>query len=131
MRILPGVLLAVIVFHGVVCPKSALAQARPPLKKPARPDWMIKTVDFRDATLTEALEYLRQKTQEQDPARPGANILIGPGGVPMKDKTLTLKLNQVPFTQVLKYVAELVGLEARLDGDVYVLDAPKRVPVTP
>ena len=92
---------------------------------------MIKTVDFRDATLTDALEYLRQKTQEQDPARRGANIVLGPGAVSSKDRTLTLKLSQVPFTQVLWYVAELVGLEARLDGDVYLLDAPKRVPATP
>ena len=131
MRILPGFLMCVLLLlsQGAVVPVQA--QVRAPMKKGVRSDWILKAVDFREATLTEALEYLRQKTQEQDPQRRGANILLGPGGVPAKDKTLTLKLNQVPFSQVLKYVADLVGLEVRMDGDVYVLDAPKRVPANP
>jgi general secretion pathway protein D len=90
----------------------------------------IPVVDFEDASVQEALEFLRQKSIEQDPfetdgTRKGVNFILNdttsgapvgaaagaaPGASP-----ITLRLTNVPLVEALKYVTELAGLKYKIE----------------
>lgn len=67
--------------------------------------FVLPSILFEQATLAEAVEYVRIKTRELDPARQGLNIVLKPGSDPAAKVTLSLK--NVPASEVLRYCAEL------------------------
>ncbi len=106
---------------------------------------IIPQLDLRDTTIREAVEYLRQLSQqldtlEPDPAKRGVNIFLkvpsgsnvvstdGLLGVPGEDEpvaaaptatedtTVTLALNSVPLYEALRYLADLAGLKIKIDS---------------
>ena len=86
---------------------------------------VIPQLELKDATLTDAVEFLIQKSQELDtaeldPQKKGVNIVIDrTGGTDATDpsqRTLTVKLTNVPLGIALKYVAQQVGMKFRLDN---------------
>jgi len=87
--------------------------------KPAAGAIILPTVQFQDATLTEAVEFLRIKSRELDPEKKGLNILVKPGGDPKA--AITMQFSNVPASEALRYVAELAGCKLTVDGDVFVI----------
>jgi beta-lactamase regulating signal transducer with metallopeptidase domain len=81
--------------------------------------WVLPKVQFQDATLTEAIEFLRIKSRELDPEKKGLNILVKPGGDPTA--SITMQLSNVPAYEALRYVAELAGCKLTVEGDVFVI----------
>ncbi len=106
---------------------------------------IIPQLDLRDTTIREAVEYLRQISQqldtlEPDPAKKGVNIFLkvpsgsaaaasdGLLGVPgddvdaapaptaTEDTTVTLALNNVPLYEALRYLSDLAGLKIKIDS---------------
>jgi len=76
-------------------------------------------VRFQNATLEEAIEFLRAKTQvydtmERDPSKKGVNIIIKPGLEPSSAR-INLDLKDVPLSEALKYVTELAGMKYRVE----------------
>jgi hypothetical protein len=87
--------------------------------KPTAGAIILPTVQFQDATLTEAIEFLRVKSRELDPEKKGLNILVKPGGDPKAKITMALK--DVPAYEALRYVAEIAGHKLTVEGDVFVI----------
>ncbi|MEM7145647.1 MAG: DUF4974 domain-containing protein [Verrucomicrobiota bacterium] len=73
---------------------------------------VIPSIDFYDTPLPDAVEFLRQKAAQLDPTGSGAqgvNFVIA-GTLPDPPPTITLKLQQVPLSDVLKYVTGLADM---------------------
>lgn len=105
---------------------------------------IIPRIDLRDATLREAVQFLRQQSEVLDPAaegeRRGVNIVLSldmPGmrrgeeapdvGV-SPDTRVTLALNNVPLGEALRYLGELSGLRVKVEAHAVQL-VPLSVPV--
>ena len=76
-------------------------------------------VQFENASLEEALEFLRIKTRdydtfERDPAKKGINVIVKPGVAPSQAK-ITLDLKDVPMDEALKYITELAGMKYKVE----------------
>lgn len=127
---------------------------------------IIPKVEFRDATVREAIDFLKRKSaeldiRETDPSRRGVNIVLqldvpsgaptaaaatpadpaapaaipgldpaaAPAGAPAAagtgaaassginpaDARITLSLNNMPLTEVLRYITTLAGLKVKID----------------
>ena len=77
-------------------------------------------MQFRSATVPEALEFLRAKAREFDPDKKGVSILIRESDVP-PNVNISLDLKTVPLTDALRYTAELAGLEVTAESYAFIL----------
>ena len=80
---------------------------------------ILPKVQFQDATLTEAVEFLRVKSRELDPEKKGLNILIKPGGNP--NNRITMQLKDVPAYEALRYCAEIAGHQLSVGENAFIL----------
>lgn len=79
---------------------------------------ILPTVEFRDATLAEAIEFIHIKSRDLDPGKTGVNILLkGDGGT----AKITLSLKNVPVSEALRYCAELANHEISASDNAFVL----------
>lgn len=103
---------------------------------------VIDRIDLSDSPISEAVEYLKQKSIAGDPAKKGVNIILkltsqssaqstpSPGlpgssapstnlpsisSGPTQEPHLTLSLNHVPLYVALDYVAKLSGMKLKID----------------
>ncbi|MDP1590660.1 MAG: hypothetical protein Q8M07_23100 [Prosthecobacter sp.] len=79
---------------------------------------ILPSVEFRDATLVEAIEFIRAKSREHDPDKKGVNILLKGDGGTVK---ITLYLKDVPVPEALRYCAELANYKLSADENSFVL----------
>jgi general secretion pathway protein D len=109
---------------GAPVPAAPAAPQSPLLAKAE--SIIIPTVQFRSATLPEALEYLRAKAREFDPDKKGVSILIRESDVP-PNVEISLDLKNVPLIEALRYTAELAGLDLVAESYAFILKpkAPK------
>lgn len=95
---------------------------------------IIPQFTLDQASLTEALDFLRIKasendTLELDPARKGLNITVNlgapdsPDAVRIKNTRIDLQLSQVPLAQVLKYITDITQTSYRTDDFSVVISA--------
>ena len=118
---------------------------------------IIPKIDLSDSPVSEAVEYLKQKSVEQDPSRKGVNIFLklGQSGAtaqppptgtqtpgtpsaetpqaPATEPHVTLALNQVPLFVALDYIAKLSNLKLKIDPyavSIVPLSEPTDVMVT-
>jgi hypothetical protein len=107
--------------------KGAEIEFTPSASKPAgipqNGDIILPTVDFREASVEEALEFIRQQSRKLDPSGRGAQILIQ--GSP-RTTPITLSLRNVPVSAALRYVAQLCAMELVADPQGFVLRDLKR-----
>ncbi|CAN5168720.1 hypothetical protein BH23VER1_BH23VER1_29100 [soil metagenome] len=89
----------------------------------------IPSVQFEDATIQEAVEFLRLKSREMDvntvnPEEKGVNILIREGGGAgvegavggsISSRRITLSATDLPLGEALKYVTDLASLRYRVE----------------
>lgn len=83
---------------------------------------VLPQIEFRDATLEEAIAFIRIKSRDVDAAGKGVNILVKPGAAAAK---ISLSLKQVPVNEALRYVAELTGHTLTVEGNTYILTPVK------
>ncbi len=100
---------------------------------------IIPRVDFRDATVRQAVTFLQQRSRELDTTdddRRGINIVLKlpstpppapaaegslldaaaeTGPAPTADSRITLNLSNVPLYEALRYVATLAGLKVKVE----------------
>jgi len=85
---------------------------------------IIPTLEFSEARLAEVIDFLGQKAQEldtseTDPTKRGVNFVIDSGSAGGEDpaqKTLTVRLANVPLGVAVKYAAQQVGMTYRTDN---------------
>lgn len=101
---------------------SAFAQVAPPPVQPSASDAagasnvknraaqiILPRVEFRDASVSECVNYLRQKSRELDPQKQGVPILLI--ALPSQQPRVTLSLTNVPLYEALSYVAHASKLK--------------------
>jgi len=90
---------------------------------------IIPEIELRDAPLSDALSFIREKARDFDPEKKGVNLVHIPAeGAP--EPLITVSFKEIPLTEALKYLAALSGLEVEI-GDpavVFRAPAPKTVP---
>jgi len=81
---------------------------------------VLPVVRFTDATLHQAVEFLRMKSRDLMPDHTALNVTIkeGTGAVA---PTITLAVEQVSLLDALMHVATIAGFTVTQDGDVFVL----------
>ena len=69
------------------------------------------SVSFKDYTIKDAINAIREKIREADPRHVGVNFLErGITGTPTADIPLTLELDNVPVSVVLNYLCKKAGI---------------------
>ncbi|MEO6787079.1 MAG: hypothetical protein ABI318_13190, partial [Chthoniobacteraceae bacterium] len=134
-------------------PKEAAAEQTDHNAQPGATDAIVRRlnaiifpkIDFRDATVREAIEFVAIKSKTLDPDHHGVNIVLklGDGGgvaagshpagnipglesarVPnipggnangVSETRITLTLNNVPLLEVIKYITNLANLKYRIE----------------
>ena len=86
---------------------------------------MFPVVQFKDATIEQAVEYIRVKSRDLDtisqpPVTKGVSIVLRCGGL---TDTISLDLRDAPLIEVVRYCAERVGLQYRVEKHAVVLAA--------
>jgi len=86
---------------------------------------IFPVVQFKDATIEQALEYIRVKSRDLDtisqpPVTKGVSIVLRGGGL---TDTISLDLRDAPLIDVVRYCAERVGLQYRVETHAVVLAA--------
>lgn len=81
---------------------------------------IFPTVSFQNATIEEAIEYLRLKskdldTLETDPNRKGVNIIIRQGDAPAS-ASISLDLRNVPMSEALRYICDLAQMKFKVEA---------------
>ncbi|MEM9478884.1 MAG: hypothetical protein AAGA58_04385 [Verrucomicrobiota bacterium] len=76
----------------------------------------IVSLDFQDTPLSEVIDYLRNLTEISNPDL-GVNFLVEGK---QNENTLTLKLQNIPLSEALKYISGAVGVKYQVDDHVVV-----------
>jgi len=81
---------------------------------------IFPTVAFENATIEEAIEYLRIKskdldTEEADPTKKGVNIIIRTGDAPA-GASISLDLKNVPMSEALRYICDLAQMKYKVEA---------------
>ena len=131
---------------GLGPPPVSPTHAAPPMA-PASPDAIIRKlntivfpkIDFRDATVREAVEFLTFKSKSLDTNHEGVSIVLltsaeGAGGIPGLEPPpdfipadpyagirITLTLNNVPLIEVIKYITNLANLKFKIEPSAVVI----------
>ena len=114
---------------------------------------IIPKIDLSDSPISEAIEYLKQKSREQDPAKKGVNIFLKLGQspttatpnqsatpesgtaapAPATEPHVTIALSNVPLYVALDYISKLSNLKLKIDPyavSIVPLSEPTDVMVT-
>lgn len=121
---------------------------------------IIPKIDLSDSPISEAVEYLKQKSRDQDPAKKGVNIFLKLGQTPATTSTqatpgsaaptslpstgpspslttpephVTIALSNVPLYVALDYISKLSNLKLKIDPyavSIVPLSEPTDVMVT-
>ncbi len=97
--------------------QRAMAEAPPPGNAA---NIIIPEIKFSGVTLEEALEFIRLKAREFDPAKKGVNIVLKKGEHPSAP-LITLELKDIPLPEALHYVAELANHSLASNANAYLL----------
>lgn len=81
---------------------------------------IFPTVAFENATIEEAIEYLRLKSkdldnEETDPTKKGVNIIIRTGDAPA-GASISLDLKNVPMSEALRYICDLAQMKYKVEA---------------
>ena len=78
---------------------------------------IIPKLEFKEATIAEALSFLRKKSVELDPDEPktGVIIQIKFDETPVADTRVTVSLSNIPLSEALHYVTGLANLRFKVE----------------
>ncbi|WP_395749421.1 hypothetical protein [Prosthecobacter sp.] len=82
---------------------------------------IFPTVSFQDATVEEAIEYLRVKSRDLDTFTEaggvkGVNIILRTGDAPSTAR-ISLDLRDIPLSEALRYVTELAQMKYKVEAN--------------
>ncbi len=90
---------------------------------------ILPKVELREATLAEAVDFLRQKAREFDEEKEGVNLILRlgspagspPSNLPPENARITMTLTNLPLIEAVHYVAGLANLQFVAEGNALVL----------
>jgi hypothetical protein len=71
---------------------------------------IVPQVQFHEATLGSALDYLKQQVTKLSDGKTSVNFVVQLPDEKVKSTTVTLNLTKIPFTEVLRYVGEIANV---------------------
>ncbi len=83
---------------------------------------VVPEIEFVDTPLQHAIEFLRGKSAELDPAKSGVNFVLTVDEE-AKNAPVTLKLRNAPLSDAVRYVTELSRTSAKVDRLAVVVSA--------
>lgn len=89
---------------------------------------VLPRVNFRDAVMGNALDFVREELRRLDREGKGVNIVVNLSDE-IKQRKITLDLIDVTASEVLKYMAEVGGFEVRVDRSIVYVASKE--PATP
>ncbi|MFT5466982.1 MAG: hypothetical protein ACI8UO_002084 [Verrucomicrobiales bacterium] len=105
--------------NGVIYIQERDAEAAPKKRK-AAPDLIVKArglhlaqIEFNDTSLADVVGFLASRSAEIDPEKVGLNFVLAAGIDP--ETSITFRLDDVPMSTVLGYVADLAGAKLQPD----------------
>ena len=81
---------------------------------------IIPKIEFRQATVVEGLDFLRQRSLQLDPDKSGVVIILVASDK-AKGTKFDLSLTNVSVADAVKYVAIAADLEMTRDGEAFIL----------
>lgn len=106
----------------VTATKTATVMVKPAATAELAARLVLPQAEFKEAALPEVIQFLQKKSIELDPEQKGLNFILNAPGQPSPDAILiNLSLREIPFSEALRYVAELGGLKLRFDENAVVL----------
>ena len=72
---------------------------------------ILPKVEFREATLGSALEYLKQAISKASDGKQVVNFVVQVPEEQVKTQPVTLNLTTIPATEALRYLGDVAGLE--------------------
>jgi len=84
---------------------------------------IIPKIEFREATFTAALDFMKRKATELSGGKQSVNFVVQ---LPPESQNVqvTLNLQNIPFTEALRYVAELAGAKVEYQKHAIVIRGP-------
>lgn len=76
---------------------------------------IIPSVNFIDADIESAANFLSQRTRELDPEGLGVSFLLRGDAARASSNTFSLTLSNVPAGEVLRYISNLAGVKTRIE----------------
>lgn len=86
----------------------------------------VGSVDFAQVPLRDALHFLWEKMKKAKGGEAQNIVLVDPDGK-LGKATVTLKLNRVPWAEVLRYTTSLAGAETLQDGPSILVGEKKTI----
>ena len=90
----------------------------------------IPTVAFEEVPLSDVLGYIRQRTEELTGGKVTPNIIFS-GSAEQRGTKVTMKLNNVPVTTLLKYVGDQTRCRVRYDAHAVMVTPIANLPPEP
>ena len=83
---------------------------------------IIPKLEFKEATFTAALDFMRRKAAELSGGKQSVNFVVQ---IPAEAQNtpVTLNLQNIPFTEALRYIAELAGAKVEYQKFAVVIRA--------
>ena len=82
---------------------------------------VIPQVQFRDAPLSSAVDYLKRAVARESGGKVAVNFVVQLPTEQTLTQTVTLSLSQVPFTEAVKYLASVSNLDVEYQKFAIVL----------
>ena len=89
---------------------QSAGKAPPNATQEALKKLILEKVEFREASLPEALEFLKQKGNQLGGGKVAINFVLQLDEQAQSAK-ITIALQKVPFAEVLRYVGDLAGVQ--------------------
>lgn len=113
-RLATGWLCAVILLAGLHSTKAFITDCSRPI--------MLTEVKFKDATLEEAVSYVKQAVKNLHTFGDGnLNVIILGASEEQKKKKISLDIRDISLRSTLDHIAHAVGLKVRVDAHAVVL----------
>ena len=74
---------------------------------------IVPKVQLKDATIGSVFDYLKTTANKLSDGKIAVNFVLKLPDEAIKTQTITLSMNNAPFTEVVKYVAELANLNVQ------------------
>jgi general secretion pathway protein D len=76
---------------------------------------IIPNVDFNDANIADAANFLTLRTRELDPDGVGVSVLLKNEAVSSSSNSFSLRLSNIPAGEALRYICSLAGVKFRVE----------------
>ena len=72
---------------------------------------ILPKVEFKEATLGSVFDYLRQQVPKVTNGKTNVNFVLAVPDTQLTTQAVTLQLTNIPFTETLRYLADLAALQ--------------------